>query len=117
MGRHETWWPALIIGIIGIAAGIYVLTNTATAAAILIWVIAFWAIFVGMMEIFAGFATGQLLYVVVGLLTLLFGFIILANPVPGTLALIMVIGVFYIVRGIMLIIQSFHLPASTPTAF
>ena len=116
IGSHRTWWPQLIIGLIGIAAGLYVLANPVAAAAILVWVIAFWALFVGMMEIFASFATGQLVLLVVGLLTVIFGFIVLANPVHSVVALVMVIGIFYIVRGITLIFHAFSMPSTTPTA-
>jgi uncharacterized membrane protein HdeD (DUF308 family) len=113
IGSHRTWWPQLLIGIISIGAGLYVLGQPYNAATILAYVIAFWAIFVGLFEIFASIAGGQFLLLVVGLLTTAFGFILLANPRGGFLALIMVLGIFYIVHGIILLVQSFGMPSQT----
>ncbi len=112
IGERRTWWPQLVIGIVGIAAGLFVFAYPGITALILLYVIAFWAIFVGMLEIFASFATGQLLLFAVGLLSALFGFILLANPGRGALALVMVIGIFWIVRGIVLLVQSFTAPSA-----
>jgi uncharacterized membrane protein HdeD (DUF308 family) len=113
MGRHETWWPALVIGIIGIVAGAFVFAYPGISTVVLVWTIAFWATFVGFIEIFGSFATGQFLLLVVGVLTVVFGFVLLANPAAGALALVFVIGVFAIVRGILLLFEAFRSP-STP---
>lgn len=113
MGRHETWWPALIVGVISIIAGLYVLTNPFISGVILLWVIAFWAILIGIIEIVGAISTAQFLLLIVGVLTVGFGFILLANPVAGALALVLVIGVFAIVRGIILLLEAFR-PATTP---
>jgi uncharacterized membrane protein HdeD (DUF308 family) len=113
IGARHTWWPQLLVGVISIGAGLYALGQPYNAATILAYVIAFWAIFVGLFEIFASIAAGQWLLLVVGLLTTAFGFIILANPRSGFLALIMVLGIFYIVHGIVLLVQSFSMPGQT----
>jgi uncharacterized membrane protein HdeD (DUF308 family) len=112
MGRHETWWPALLIGIISVIAGIFVLSNPTISAAILAWTIAFWAILVGFAEVIGSFATGQFLLLVVGVLTIVFGFLLLANPAAGALALVFVIGVFAIARGVLLLFEAFQSPPS-----
>jgi uncharacterized membrane protein HdeD (DUF308 family) len=116
IGQNRTWWPQLIIGIVGILAGLYVLAYPGPAAAILVWVIGFWAIFVGLLEIFTGLAGGQLGLLVIGILTSIFGFILLANPRGGITALIMVIGVFYIARGLAFIVHALRTPEPTAPA-
>jgi uncharacterized membrane protein HdeD (DUF308 family) len=112
MGAHQTWWPQLIIGLVGIGAGIYVFSNPTITALLLIYAIAFWAIAVGLMEIFASFATGKFLLLIVGALTIGFGFILLANPTAGALALALVIGVFSIIQGILLLFHAFSAPTT-----
>jgi uncharacterized membrane protein HdeD (DUF308 family) len=113
MGQHETWWPSLLIGVISIIAGLFVVTYPSVSAVVLLWVIAFWAIFTGIVEIIGAFSTGQFLMIIVGVLTIIFGFILLANPGVGALALIFVIGIFAIVRGIVQLLHAFN-PPTTP---
>jgi uncharacterized membrane protein HdeD (DUF308 family) len=115
MGRHETWWPSLVIGIIGIIAGLYVLTNLAVSAVILTLVIAVWALVDGITEVIGGIATGHFMALIIGMLTVVFGLILLDHPTTGALALVLVIGVFAIVRGILMLLVAFRLP-STPAA-
>lgn len=112
IGQHRTWWPQLIIGLAGIAAGILVFTYPGPTALFLLYVIAFWAIATGLMEIFASFATGRFLLLIVGVLTIAFGFILLGNPSAGAIALALVIGVFSIIQGILLLFHAFSAPAA-----
>ncbi len=112
IGAHQPWWPQLVIGIIDIAAGLFILAYPSTTAVVALYVIAFWAILAGVMEIIASLATAQFLLLVVGILSTVFGFVLLGNPAAGALALVIVIGVFAIIRGIILLIHSFHAPVT-----
>jgi uncharacterized membrane protein HdeD (DUF308 family) len=115
LGRHETWWPSLVVGIISIVAGLYVLANLAVSAVVLTLVIAVWALFVGIIEVVGGIATGQLMLLIIGLLTVVFGLLLLGHPTTGAVALVLVIGVFAIVRGVLMLLMAFRLP-NTPAA-
>ncbi len=112
---RQTWWPSLLIGIVGIAAGLFVLANPFVSAVVLLYAIAFWAILVGIVEVVAGLFGAQFMVLVVGILSIVFGFILLGNPIAGALALVLVIGVFAIIRGVLLLIQATRAP-SLPTA-
>jgi uncharacterized membrane protein HdeD (DUF308 family) len=107
---HETWWPALLIGIVNIAASVAVFTYPTLTAAALVYVLAFWAIFTGVFEIGASLVTARFLWLVSGLLSLLVGFILLANPVAGALALVLVIGFYSVVWGIIFVIDAIRMP-------
>ena len=111
IGAHETWWPSLILGIIGIAAGLFILTYPGPTAVLLLYVIAFWAIFAGFMEIMAGLFGAHFLLMVVGIISIVFGFVLLGNPAAGALALVVVIGIFSIIRGILLLVEAIRAPA------
>ncbi|MCL5959504.1 MAG: HdeD family acid-resistance protein [Chloroflexi bacterium] len=116
ISTHRVWWTHLILGLLGIGAGIVVFVWPGITTFVLLWVIAIWALAAGVIEIVAAFSTGQFLYFVSGLISILFGFILLANPAAGALALVMVIGIFAIIRGIILIIGAFKSPAvATPS--
>ncbi len=107
---HETWWPALFLAIVDIAAAVVVFTQPALTAVTLVYVLAFWAILTGMLEIGASLVTGRFLWLVAGLLSLLVGFILLANPMQGALALVLVIGFFAVVWGIIFVIDAIRMP-------
>ncbi len=116
MGAHQTWWTHLLLGIISIAAGLVVFAYPGMTALVLVYIIGFWAITIGVMEIIAAFTTGEFLVVIAGVISILFGLLLLANPGVGALVYVMVIGLFALVRGILLLIASIRAPALTPTA-
>jgi uncharacterized membrane protein HdeD (DUF308 family) len=115
LGAHETWWTHLLLAIIGIAAAIAVFAYPGMSAVILVYVIGFWAIALGIIELIAAFTTGQFLLIAVAVISILFGLLLLANPLLGALVYILVIGVFAIIRGILLLVQAVRAP-STPAA-
>jgi len=111
MGAHTTWWTHLLLGIIDIAAALFVFAYPGVTAVVLVYVIGFWAIVFGVVEVVAGLASGQFLAVIVGLLTTVVGFLLLMNPAAGALAYVLLIGVFAIVRGVFLLIAAFQTPS------
>jgi len=48
---HRTWWALLLRGLLGVAVGIYIFARPLESVAALALVIAFWALFTGMVEI------------------------------------------------------------------
>ncbi|MBI4322034.1 MAG: HdeD family acid-resistance protein [Chloroflexi bacterium] len=107
------WWTHLLVGVLSILAGIAAFAWPGQTALMLLYIIAAWAISVGIVETVAAFFLNQLHLALGGLVSVLFGFVLLANPGVGALALIVVIGVFAIVRGIILIAASF-MPSTAP---
>lgn len=111
--RGTTWWTHLVIGLLSLAAGVFVLVYPLISTTVLLFVIAFWAIAIGIMEVVSSLTQAQFLYLVTGVISILFGLVLLSNPIAGALALIWVIGVFSIVRGILLLIQAARVPTET----
>ena len=107
---HKSWWPSLLIGIANIATAVVVFTYPVLTAVTLVYVLAFWAIFTGVFEIGASLATARFLWLVGGLLSLLVGFILLANPMQGAVALILVVGFFAVVWGIIFVVDAIRMP-------
>ena len=114
IGARTTWWTHLVLGLLSLGAGVLVFAYPGMTALIFLYIVAFWAITIGLIEIVSSFTTGQFLLAVVGLLTVLFGFILLANPAAGILAFTVIVGVFAIVRGVLLLVQAVRLPAAAP---
>ena len=107
-------WAFLIEGVIGIIAGILTFAWPAITAIVLLYLIAFWAIFTGVLEIVAGIRlrkalTNEWLLIVMGVLSLLFGVFILFAPGAGALAIVLWIGAYALVFGVALLALAFRL--------
>jgi len=77
-------------------------------------VIAFWAIFTGVLEIVAGIRlrkaiTNEWLLVLMGALSLLFGIFIVFAPGAGALAIVLWIGAYALIFGVFMIGLAFRL--------
>src|SRR6516162_767110 len=107
-------WALLIEGVIGVIAGILTFAWPAITALVLLYLIAFWAVFTGVFEIIAGIRlrktiTNEWLLLVMGVLSLLFGVGILFAPGLGALAIVLWIGAYALVFGIILLAFAFRL--------
>src|SRR5712691_3260906 len=107
-------WALLIEGVIGMIAGILTFAWPAMTALVLLYLIAFWAIFTGVFEIVAGIRLRKLianewLLLLMGGLSVLFGLLILFAPGTGALAIVLWIGAYSLVFGIFLLALAFRL--------
>ena len=107
-------WALLIEGVIGIITGILTFTWPAITAVALLYLIAFWAIFTGIFEIVAGIRlrkviANEWLLISMGVLSTLFGFLILFAPGAGALAIVLWIGAYALMFGIVLLALAFRL--------
>ena len=107
-------WALLIEGLIGILAGIVTFAWPAMTAIALLYLIAFWAILTGAFEIAAGIRLRNVIanewaLILMGALSLLFGVFILFAPGAGALAIVLWIGVYALIFGILLLALAFRL--------
>ena len=110
-GHH---WPLLVEGIVGIVAGIVTFMWPGITAMFLLHLIAFWAILTGVLEIVAGIRlreviANEMLLILMGVISTLFGILIITFPGAGALAIIIWIGAYAVVFGIILIVLAFRL--------
>jgi uncharacterized membrane protein HdeD (DUF308 family) len=111
------WWLALV-GVFGIAAGILTFAWPGITALVLLIFIAVWAIMTGVMQIYGAIKLRKEIdnewwLVAGGVLSVVFGLILLVQPGTGALALILVIGGYAIVYGILLVAFSLRLRKHT----
>jgi uncharacterized membrane protein HdeD (DUF308 family) len=101
------WWLALV-GLLGIAAGALTLLWPGITGFILLLFIAAWAITAGVFEIMGAIKLrkeieGEWWLIATGILSVLFGFLILLFPGVGALGIAFVIGWFAILYGVLLV--------------
>jgi uncharacterized membrane protein HdeD (DUF308 family) len=107
-GGVKSHWPLLVEGILGIVAGIATLIWPHITAFVLVSLIGFWAIFTGVFEIVAAIrlwrAMGsEWLLLLSGIASLIFGFVVVARPLVGALAIAIWIAAYAAIFGILLI--------------
>jgi uncharacterized membrane protein HdeD (DUF308 family) len=105
-GPAPRWWLA-VVGIIGICAGILTFAWPGITALILLFLIAAWAIATGIMQIIGAIRLrkeidGEWLLIASGVLSVLFGVILVVQPKVGAVALVWVIGAYAILYGLLL---------------
>jgi uncharacterized membrane protein HdeD (DUF308 family) len=102
------WGWLLGEGILGILAGAIALAWPGITALAFLYLLAFWAILTGILALVAPLAYPMsggrgVLSVLSGLVSIVFGILIAAQPSSGLLAVVWLIGVYAIVVGIMYI--------------
>ena len=107
------WWLALV-GLLGIAAGALALLWPGITGLVLLIFIAAWAITAGVFEVMGAIKLrkeieGEWWLVATGILSVLFGFLILLFPGAGALSIAFVIGWFAILYGALLVGLSWRL--------
>jgi uncharacterized membrane protein HdeD (DUF308 family) len=107
------WWLA-IVGFLGLAAGILTFAWPGVTALVLLLFIAFWAIATGVMQIVGAIRLrkeidNEWLLIFCGVVSVIFGLILLVQPQTGALALAFVIAFYAILEGIGLVGLSLRL--------
>src|SRR6266536_4475094 len=103
---EQGWGLLLTQGIRGILAGAIALVWPGITALAFLYLLASWAILTGIMELIAPLSFPMnggraVLSVLAGLVSIVFGVLIAAQPSSGLLAVVWLIGVYAIVFGIM----------------
>jgi uncharacterized membrane protein HdeD (DUF308 family) len=111
---NKPMWPLLLVGIIGIAAGVLTLMYPGITATVLLAFIAAWAIIAGIFQIVAAIRlrkviSNEWIMGLSGALSLAFGLLMFARPGAGALAVIWTIAWFAILYGVMLVMLAFRL--------
>ncbi len=106
------WGWSLFLGIIGIAAGLWIINNpiagTLGLGAAVVLVLGIQGIIYGIVALIASFQGGGLGSAVLGVISIIFGIILCANWFAATVVLPWVIGVFLVVGGIAAIFFAFR---------
>lgn len=113
-GSGKPFWTLLIVGVLGIIAGILTLFWPGITALVLLAFIAAWALAMGIFQIAAAIRLrkvieGEWLLALSGVLAVIFGALMVWRPGAGALAVVWVIAWFAILFGVMQIALGFRL--------
>jgi uncharacterized membrane protein HdeD (DUF308 family) len=114
-------WGVFLAGLASIVGGLLAFFMPGLTALVLLYLIAAWAIVRGIFEIIAAFhlrreLTNEWLLALNGVLSVLFGILLIAAPGAGALAVLWMIGTFALIVGIVMIVLGFRLKGLQGTA-
>ena len=115
------WWVVLLLGLVSVAAGVLAVFMPAITALALVLLMGANALVTGVLEIILAVRLrhqlrSEWLLGLAGLLSVVFGVLVLLFPGPGALALVWLIAVWAIAIGILLIAAGFSLRKRTRAA-
>jgi uncharacterized membrane protein HdeD (DUF308 family) len=105
---HEHWGFLVLLGVTGIAAGLVTLFWPAITAVALIFVIAAWAIVIGILELVGAVRLrrqiqGEWLLALSGVASLVFGVLVTIAPLAGALVIALWVGAYAMVSGVLMV--------------
>jgi uncharacterized membrane protein HdeD (DUF308 family) len=107
-GDTQHRWALALEGVVSVLAGLAAFAWPGLTALVLLYIIAFWAIATGVLEIVAAVRLRRALsnevgLIIGGVLSVLFGIVLLVAPGAGALAVVFLIGAYAIVFGLALL--------------
>ena len=108
-GAEGRWLPLLIEGVLGILVGLIVFFWPGLTALVIIYFIAGWALLTGLLEIVAAIQLrreidNEWMLILGGLLSVVFGVLLILSPAGGLIALTILMGVYAIIFGVLMIV-------------
>lgn len=108
------WW--LFEGILDLVFGLIVIAYPLMSIAIFILFIGVWAIFMGASQVISFFtvsSAGKWIFLFSGIISMIFGILLILNPLFGAVSLTMLIGIFVLFYGVFAIILSLKIKGMT----
>lgn len=97
------WWLTLLFGVLGIAIGIYLLCNPAVAFTIFVILLAVYVFAQSLLDLviasYAGKNDSKWLWILTGVLGIIFGIVVLFFPESASVAFILVLGIYALIHG------------------
>jgi uncharacterized membrane protein HdeD (DUF308 family) len=101
------WWLWVLFGVLSIVAGVIALANPGLSLLTIALLFGCYLIFAGFFDLAGGLtahdadSTRRVFAVLLGVLSLIAGLVVLRRPGAGLLALVVVVGVYLIVAGVL----------------
>lgn len=111
----------ILIALVDVAAGVVAIAYPNITAVALVVIIAIWAIAFGVLELFAASSAAETAgtrawFVVAGLVSIAFGFVLVGRPEVGAVSLAVIFGIFSVAFGIVEIVLGVQARRATVAA-
>jgi uncharacterized membrane protein HdeD (DUF308 family) len=115
----DGWWVMALLGALGVLVGGYALLVPPAAVAAFVAVVAFQAIVLGVLTVMLGWrvrrvAEGEWILYLTGVVSVLFGVMVLARPETGSLSVVSIVAFWAIVTGGMKTVFGLKLKTQPP---
>jgi uncharacterized membrane protein HdeD (DUF308 family) len=111
--QNERWGYLLFEGLVDIAVAAIAVFWPAITVAVFVFLIAFWAIVTGILELVAAFrlelVDGRGWLIFGGIVSILFGALLIVTPMIGAVVLTWWLGAYALVFGVALVVLAFRL--------
>ncbi|HAX98921.1 MAG TPA: hypothetical protein DCY12_08575 [Candidatus Atribacteria bacterium] len=114
--RTKGGWPLLLEGIMSIIVGILVISMPGMSAVVITLLIGFWMLFIGIFQIINLIQfykvlpnPGKWLIILNGIVSLIFGIVIVSRPLMGVLLVASLIGVYVLLFGVISLFSGFYI--------
>jgi uncharacterized membrane protein HdeD (DUF308 family) len=116
--KKECWWPMLLQGLVGIAAGAIAIFSPGIGALALTYLVAAWALVTGAFEIAAAIRlrkviSGEWLLLIAGLLSIVLAVLVALFPGTGALLLVWWIGAYAFAYGVVSLVLALRVRSWT----
>lgn len=114
IGRVGTWWLTALLGFVGLAVGVYLMRNPQTTLQVFIIIVGLVLIARGLIETIRAFTDKaahkhRILTVLIGIIAVIAGIAILAQPVAGGVAFVWILGLYALFYGALVMAVAFGL--------
>jgi len=104
----------LLLAVVDVAAGVIALVWPVPTALVLVLLVGSWAVVTGVIEIVTAFRKGEAagtrtLFILGGLVSVAFGFVLFAHPVMGAVSLALLFGLFNLTWGSWTLVRGIEL--------
>jgi len=116
--KKERWWPMLLEGLVGIAAGAIAIFWPGIGALALTYLVAAWALVTGAFEIAAAIRlrkviSGEWLLLIAGLLSIVLAVLVALYPGTGALLLVWWLGAYAFAYGVVSLVLALRVRSWT----
>ena len=115
MHRRESdnWWLVLIPGIAGIVIGIISIAMPEFTQAVIIYLIAIWALVSGIGQIYSAMkirqdVEGEWIPILIGIISVVLAIILFVRPLEAAATVMWLVGLFVLVIGILWLVMGFR---------
>jgi uncharacterized membrane protein HdeD (DUF308 family) len=121
-GQGRQWWALILQGLLGISAGVLTLIWPDVTELALLFFIAYWSMATGTFAVVTAIRLrkeirGEWTLALSGVLSILFGLVMVILPVAGAVAIAWLIGFYSIVFGVLLLSLGFRLRSLSRYSF